>query len=593
MNPRALFLFLVVAAVSLGVMQSSRAATFIIPDGDVAGLKNAINTSNSNGATDTIELATNGTYTLLTSDNVVDGLPPITADGGKELTIQGHNSILQRSVAPGTPDFRILEIGQDALVTISDLTIRNGHIGGEDSNFPDDVGGAIYNYYATLTLNHCTVSDNWSFSSGGGIYSNGFPFAGVTSVTINDCIFTGNSGSSGGGIVSNSGDPPGLASLTINNSIFNGNSGFYSGGAIRIGAGDAGNSNLTIANSVLSNNSVLNPEEFEGSGGAIEIFSWFGGTATVLVSGSTISGNSCNFGGGGINSQTGDNSFEYSAGTVIVVVENSTISDNSADRGGGIRSVASLGNATLIVRNSTLRNNSAVSKGGAIWSAAFHSSSNATVDLTSSTLCDNSASNGCSILNSQGGKAHLAHFEIENTILKTGASGENIYNFDGTGTSRGHNLSNDNGAGFLNASTDQILTDPKLDPSGLQNNGGATKTVALLPTSPAINTGAAVLARDQRGYFRNGPSDIGAFEFNGGLLGRSGITRAGNHIVISAEVVRGKTYRLERKLSLTDASWQSIPGVVDLVATGNDTESITDPNALSLGRAFYHFTLVP
>jgi hypothetical protein len=30
-----------------------------------------------------------------------------------------------------------------------------------------------------------------------------------------------------------------------------------------------------------------------------------------------------------------------------------------------------------------------------------------------------------------------------------------------------------------------------------------------------------------------------------------------------------------------------IRGVQDLIATGNDTELITDPNAISLGKAFY------
>jgi hypothetical protein len=55
----------------------------------------------------------------------------------------------------------------------------------------------------------------------------------------------------------------------------------------------------------------------------------------------------------------------------------------------------------------------------------------------------------------------------------------------------------------------------------------------------------------------------------------------------------GKTYRLQRKSDITDASWQSLPGVGDLIATGNDTESITDPNALSLGKAFYRITVLP
>src|SRR5207244_3386220 len=51
----------------------------------------------------------------------------------------------------------------------------------------------------------------------------------------------------------------------------------------------------------------------------------------------------------------------------------------------------------------------------------------------------------------------------------------------------------------------------------LQNNGGPTPTMALLPGSPAIDAGANNVAPsyDQRGFARpvNGIADIGAYEF--------------------------------------------------------------------------------
>ena len=60
----------------------------------------------------------------------------------------------------------------------------------------------------------------------------------------------------------------------------------------------------------------------------------------------------------------------------------------------------------------------------------------------------------------------------------------------------------------------QPATRPGAD---LANNGGPTQTIALLSNSPAINAGDNAFAplTDQRGYGRNGVSDIGAFEFNG------------------------------------------------------------------------------
>ncbi|RYX81418.1 CSLREA domain-containing protein [bacterium] len=51
-----------------------------------------------------------------------------------------------------------------------------------------------------------------------------------------------------------------------------------------------------------------------------------------------------------------------------------------------------------------------------------------------------------------------------------------------------------------------------LDPIGLKDNGGPTPTVALLPTSRAINVGKTTLTSDQRGLPRVGTPDIGAYE---------------------------------------------------------------------------------
>src|SRR5204862_989162 len=105
--------------------------------------------------------------------------------------------------------------------------------------------------------------------------------------------------------------------------------------------------------------------------------------------------------------------------------------------------------------------------------------------------------------------------------LDAGASGENIFNNDGTVTSHGYNLSSDDGSGNLNGPGDQINTDPLLGP--LQNKGGPTLTHALLPGSPAIDAGNPNFTPppfdDQRGpgFDRvvNGRIDKGSFEVQG------------------------------------------------------------------------------
>ena len=72
-----------------------------------------------------------------------------------------------------------------------------------------------------------------------------------------------------------------------------------------------------------------------------------------------------------------------------------------------------------------------------------------------------------------------------------------------------------NGVGGNIVGTVNAPIDPLLGP--LQDNGGPTWTMALLPGSPAINAGDSTNApaTDQRGFARVGTPDIGAFEFGG------------------------------------------------------------------------------
>jgi predicted outer membrane repeat protein len=221
---------------------------------------------------------------------------------------------------------------------------------------------------------------------------------------------------------------------------------------------------LTITGSTIVNNQTGNPGHFGGSGGGIIN----GGTMTIQDS--TISGNTAHGGdlqggdGGGIS---GNNN----------TITNSTITGNSALHGGG---VAGGGN----IAHTTFSNNSASRDGGALY-------------LTSP-------------------------LELGNTILKAGTSGVNIFNNGGSLITHGYNISSDNGGGFLNGPGDQINTDPLLGP--LQDNGGPTFTHALLPGSPAIDSGNPNFTPppyyDQRGpvfwRVRNGRIDVGSFEVQAG-----------------------------------------------------------------------------
>jgi hypothetical protein len=233
-----------------------------------------------------------------------------------------------------------------------------------------------------------------------------------------------------------------------------------------------------------------------GIGGAI-----CNGTGTMNISDSVITGNKAEGGGGGIFNRQG---------TVNLV--RSTVSDNQADgAGGGINNPFDFNQTpTLNVTNSTISGNTSGMGGGGIFGGG-------TTSITNSTITGNLAST-----NTGGGITSPAGTtNVKSTIvgLNTAPSAPDV---SGNFFSAGFNLigKTDGSTGFTVA-TDQTGTiasplDPKLDPNGLQNNGGPTKTIALLAGSPAIDKGSnSNAARDQRNYVRSGAPDVGAFEFGG------------------------------------------------------------------------------
>jgi len=320
----------------------------------------------------------------------------------------------------------------------------------------------------TVSISGLTITNGLAFDGGGGILND------HSTLTVSNCTIRGNQtvGSSGGAIY-NDGES-GSASLEINNSIVAYNGSDDSGGGI-YNNGVSGSATLTINNSTVRGNSV------GGAGGGI-YNDGYQGSATLTINNSTVSDNSAVYAGGAI----GNNGLE---GSATLTVTNCTISGNSAatlGTGGGIfNAAARIGSATLTVNNSTLSGNSADFGGGIFNDGNFNEG---------------------------------ATLEIGDTILKTGSSGANILNQEGSVTSLGYNLSNDDGAGFLTATGDQINTDPLLGP--LQDNDGPTFTHELLAGSPAIDAGDPNFTPppdyDQRGpgYNRiaNGRVDIGAFE---------------------------------------------------------------------------------
>src|SRR5277367_625539 len=256
---------------------------------------------------------------------------------------------------------------------------------------------------------------------------------------------------------------------------------FVEGGAI------LNNGTLTVADCTFSGNQATAGSQGIGVGGAI----WSEGTLTVTDS--TSSGNQAT---GGSQGGLGFGGAIFNAGTGTVT--DSTFSGNQATVGGGAIVNDS---GTLTVTNSTLSGNSAASLlGGGIENGV-----GGTVTLKGTILADESS----------GGNCALPDMPVLISPI----------------TDDGYNISDDDSCGFTMAPSGTSInnsTTLNLDPAGLANNGGPTKTIALEPNSQAVDfipvldcTDQSMppvqLTTDQRGFPRPDPGnptfcDAGAFE---------------------------------------------------------------------------------
>ncbi|HEY5445461.1 MAG TPA: choice-of-anchor Q domain-containing protein, partial [Pyrinomonadaceae bacterium] len=155
---------------------------------------------------------------------------------------------VSRSLAPGTPQFRIFTIQNiTTTVLVRGLTITNGLAAS---------GGAIFNEGdCTLTLEACDLNNNVATDDGGAIFNRG-------ALTVRDSLISGNSVNNFvGGALINRGTAP---SATLINTTITGNQAVQGGGGIWDGL----NSKLTLLNCTITNNTAL----VEGSTSGVRTF---------------------------------------------------------------------------------------------------------------------------------------------------------------------------------------------------------------------------------------------------------------------------------------------------------------------------------
>ena len=180
---------------------------------------------------DTIDIAT-GIYT----ENV-------TID--ENVTLLGAGPGEYGTIVDGDQAGTVFVVVLGVTVTISDMTIRNGHA---------ETGGGILNT-GTLTLNNSTVSGNTADDDGGGICNE------ATLILTNSTV-SGNTATFGGGIF----NILGMAEL-INSTVSDNTAAVVGGGILNLANGTLHLSNVTVSNNTASISDIFGP-----GGGGIATF---------------------------------------------------------------------------------------------------------------------------------------------------------------------------------------------------------------------------------------------------------------------------------------------------------------------------------
>ena len=258
---------------------------------------------------------------------------------------------------------------RDVSKTPSKATITDTKILENEAIGSGEGGGVHVGTRADATLKGCTVANNKSVSTGGGIAAK------LSTVTLDDTTVENNQAVNGGGLFHLGIAVPG--SLTLQNgSIIRNNTASSMGGGLFLW----GNVGLKSENSEISGNKAL-----YGAGiAASQYTANFASPKLELVDTKVNSNGDANtVMGGGI----------YAAQGVVLNAKNTKFLDNTAKSGGGILLWS---NSSADLNNSEVSGNKATGDGGGVYiwdSTCSLTASNGTV------FRENSASNGGGILN--------------------------------------------------------------------------------------------------------------------------------------------------------------------------------------------------
>jgi hypothetical protein len=472
------------------------------PGDGLVTLREAIRAANLNSTTDlgqtgsgadTIQIAPSvtGTISIVFGEFVVTESLSIVGPGRDVLTIDAHDASRIFNFTAQSGDF-----------TISDLALTRGRVQGNTT-----LGGA-------------------------GINKDGTGLLKLERVSITECnaVYTGSFNFAHGGAVSVEG-----GTLIIISSLLSGNQ--ASGTAARGGAIASRARVVNIIDSVIENNKAIG----SGQGGGVhaQYYSIANSPVELTLTGSTIRSNTASSGGGiyvnraGVitggtisgNQASNGGGIYASSGVVlqrVTVHGNSSVSMGGGVRSGGggtIESSTVSGNTSgggggglycrvggFVLSNSTISGNAAGEGGGVMSSSGY-------ITIRHSTIAGNTAVNGGGVLARQGevrafGSIISGNTATTNPDLRSD-SNKFVLDYtlvgDAAGTSVSEAQTPDARGNLIGRSVGSAIIDPKLAP--LADNGGPTRTHALLFGSPAIDAN----------LFQPSPAPARDYQLNGSL----------------------------------------------------------------------------
>ena len=184
---------------------------------------------------------------------------------GKAITLRSASGDPADTIIDGGGNGSVVTCasGETSSTVLDGFTITNGSA---------TYGGGMYNSISSPTVTNCTFSGNTATSRGGGMYNqlNSSP-------TVSHCIFSGNTASSGGGGMYNENGNP-----TVTNCTFSGNTANAGGGM------NNSESSPTVSHCTFSGNTA-------GWGGVM-----YNRYSSPAVTNCVFTGNTSDYGGGGM-----------------------------------------------------------------------------------------------------------------------------------------------------------------------------------------------------------------------------------------------------------------------------------------------------